>query len=407
MSDNNDNKNISALRDLLMDSAMLGELESNIDDGPNIFSILKVDSTEIRHSNFLSWALDPNENHGLSQAVIEGLLKWYAEMYATDDAAVSLLLADGLQFRVLREWQHIDLIVVSDNQKIIFAIENKVYSTEHSKQLQRYYETIIQHYPDYKCYFLYLTLQGDEPPYMEDIWNPIGYETIATLLEETITKTALSPEVALLLNHYIDTIRRLVAMENPQIKELCNKIYAKHKTALDLIYQNINVDERPELTALSEWVAEWAADDKCCCAINHISNNQKWYEFSTTSMDGILPPIDGEIAYKYFINAYNYPFEICMELQSPGIIGTVNFDKADAIVQHIEHRSVTNPKNSPKGKPWRYHRLKKWRVKPRNLDSVDFDDISDEVKVEMEDILNISILEFEAELEQIVAAINK
>ena len=30
---------------------------------PNIFSILGVSRTEIRHSNFLGWLLDPNGSH--------------------------------------------------------------------------------------------------------------------------------------------------------------------------------------------------------------------------------------------------------------------------------------------------------------------------------------------------------
>ena len=30
---------------------------------PNIFQILKISNTEIRHSNFLSWLLDPSQSH--------------------------------------------------------------------------------------------------------------------------------------------------------------------------------------------------------------------------------------------------------------------------------------------------------------------------------------------------------
>ena len=30
---------------------------------PNIFEVLKLQHYEIRHSNFLGWFLDPNDNH--------------------------------------------------------------------------------------------------------------------------------------------------------------------------------------------------------------------------------------------------------------------------------------------------------------------------------------------------------
>ena len=32
---------------------------------PNIFSILRITRNEIRHSNFLSWLLNPKGSHGL------------------------------------------------------------------------------------------------------------------------------------------------------------------------------------------------------------------------------------------------------------------------------------------------------------------------------------------------------
>ena len=39
--------------------------------GLNLFSILKTESTEIRHSNVLAWLLDPNGNHELGTQFAE------------------------------------------------------------------------------------------------------------------------------------------------------------------------------------------------------------------------------------------------------------------------------------------------------------------------------------------------
>ena len=41
----------------------------------NIFDVLKISRTEIRHSNVLSWLLSANENHGLGDAFIKGILQ--------------------------------------------------------------------------------------------------------------------------------------------------------------------------------------------------------------------------------------------------------------------------------------------------------------------------------------------
>ena len=38
---------------------------------PNIFQILKITNKEIRHSNFLSWLLDPNQSHKLGDIFLK------------------------------------------------------------------------------------------------------------------------------------------------------------------------------------------------------------------------------------------------------------------------------------------------------------------------------------------------
>lgn len=57
-------KDEEALRKFLADIECLDAL-SPWTERFNIFDILKISRTEIRHSNMLSWLLDPNENHGL------------------------------------------------------------------------------------------------------------------------------------------------------------------------------------------------------------------------------------------------------------------------------------------------------------------------------------------------------
>ena len=42
---------------------------------PNIFQILKISNTEIRHSNFLSWLLDPSQSHKIGDIFSEKIFK--------------------------------------------------------------------------------------------------------------------------------------------------------------------------------------------------------------------------------------------------------------------------------------------------------------------------------------------
>lgn len=53
-----------ALREFLTDSECLEPL-SKWTRRFNVFDVLKITNTEIRHSNVLAWLMDPAENHGL------------------------------------------------------------------------------------------------------------------------------------------------------------------------------------------------------------------------------------------------------------------------------------------------------------------------------------------------------
>ena len=97
-------------------SAMLNDIEfDELDLGlkqPNIFKVLGASKTEIRHSNFLAWLLDPNESHNLGGVFLKRFLR---EVFSSDrfenidEIAVAGL--DLTKTKVLREWSYIDILV--------------------------------------------------------------------------------------------------------------------------------------------------------------------------------------------------------------------------------------------------------------------------------------------------------
>lgn len=56
-----------ALQDFLLDIDCLKEL-SPWSEKFNMFDVLKISRTEIRHSNMLAWIMDPNENMGMEMS---------------------------------------------------------------------------------------------------------------------------------------------------------------------------------------------------------------------------------------------------------------------------------------------------------------------------------------------------
>ena len=250
----------------------LEKLESQLDSSPNIFKILKSESAEIKHSNMLAYLLDPSENHGLGTKFVEKFLR-----LVSDDPKLFLASCDSII--VKREWKNIDLLLCSAEDKIVIAIENKVNSGEHSGQLKRYKKILEDEYKEYSRYYVFLTLEGEEAPYDSDIWKPIGYQKVIDLLENIVKISSLGNEVEVLITHYIKAIKELLKMESPEIIELKNKVFQKHK-AIILELAELDGNPRLELSSmLNDFFGEWSKDN-VNYSFNMKSNNTYKYFFT-------------------------------------------------------------------------------------------------------------------------------
>ncbi len=227
------------LGEFIINNKNLERLENIVNDF-NIFTSLNLINNEIRHSNFLSWIINPKENHNLKDYFLSSLLK-VISMRASSSGinAPSIFNIDNWSFietEVLREWRNIDILIKDDNHKLICVIENKIYSKEHSRQLLRYKKIVETEYPDYQKIFVYLTIEGDEAS--EDDYLSINYHDIIKIISHIIENksTSIGQEILIFISHYREMFRRYI-MENSEIQEICKKIYKKHKKALDLIFE--------------------------------------------------------------------------------------------------------------------------------------------------------------------------
>lgn len=245
----------------------LKELEQKFDKF-NIFDCLRLTRTEIRHSNFLSWLLDPNETHGLSDYFLKEFLKNIIinnkkiietinekniklEGYNSDNKIVlehyiipSVFDIDCWNMQnteILREHENIDLLIIDETNKFVFVIENKVDTCQHDNQLTKYRTYVDEHYPSeqYKKLYVYLKPQSEkvELPYIY-----ISYSLIKEILDEVIKDKKLNNEVMISIEHYKYIIERDF-MQKDEISEICRKIYKKHKKAIDLITRYTNITD--------------------------------------------------------------------------------------------------------------------------------------------------------------------
>lgn len=204
----------------------------------NIFETLLIVNKEIRHSNVLSWLLNPNESHGMKdyfvKKFIRSLFKKNRKLIQDKNLKTEeIFLWDYDEVEIFRENNHIDILLVDSNHKMVIAIENKIDSKEHSNQLARYKAYVEKNYPSYKNVLVYLTKHGDESsdPFN---WLSYSYEDVLEFIRDSLPLK--DEKVSMFLKDYEYILRRKIMTDENLIK-ICRNIYKKHKKALDLIYE--------------------------------------------------------------------------------------------------------------------------------------------------------------------------
>ena len=280
--------NEEALQNFLLDIGCLDELLPWTGKF-NLFDVLKISRTEIRHSNMLGWLLNPNENHGLGDAFLKGILQCLVENDSNGRYDVfHVLLMDLYSFSVMREWKNIDILLTSSDEKTVIAIENKVGSHEHSNQLNRYREILEKEYAGYNRLYVFLTPDGESPSDVEN-WDVLTYNNVVETLERVKEHKKVLPDVDLMIKNYIDIVRRDI-VEDQQLIDVCNKIYNKHKKALDLIFEYRTDGKTQVSDAIIDTLRNMADEGLI------IYEEGCGYSFRTQAMDQLLPFLEEPIS---------------------------------------------------------------------------------------------------------------
>jgi hypothetical protein len=153
---------------------------------------------------------------------------------------VSPIELDGKEARgveVRREWQHIDILIKSDDPPFVVAVENKIRSGEHGDQLARYRKTVEAEFGSTPSMYVFLAIEGEEPS--EEDWVPYSYGSLHRVLTRVRTANghSIGDDVSMVLDHYLRLIRGRL-MNDPTIAELCQRIYKNHRQALQLIFEH-------------------------------------------------------------------------------------------------------------------------------------------------------------------------
>ncbi len=242
---NNETK-INTVKDFIFNDEVqkiLSKINDNVMDF-NILEITGMGNQEIKHSNILGWLFD-NSEHDLEYQILDNFLKKVIELNTNNDLQSYLYLSNKKRdITIYREKDNIDLLVVDESNKIVITIENKIYASERTYgddggQLQKY-ENIINEKYNYKYdkYFIFLTIDLEEPS--KENWLRANHQMITDVIDNILKTKETTTKTRIVLESYIDLLKRNGIMEDKELNELCKQIWANenYRNALNILYNN-------------------------------------------------------------------------------------------------------------------------------------------------------------------------
>lgn len=212
--------------------------------GANFFEILGISSSEIRHSRILGWLLNPKESHKLGSKFFEKFLLKILEnnINVTDLKTIDVFLKDYSDAEVFLETENkIDIFLTSKRNMFNLIIENKIFTTDHDNQLEKYRTYAEKEYSKFKNLYVYLTPNGDKPIDASDdeckYWNILSYRDVSLILDDILGELQEFSKLKFIIKEYNDNLRRNI-LNDEELKSLSADIYFKYKEVLDLIIKN-------------------------------------------------------------------------------------------------------------------------------------------------------------------------
>lgn len=247
---------VRKLNDLIQDPNFL-KLKS-LQSQSNLFEIVAASHTEMWHSAFVKWLLDPSSSLGLGVFPLQRFLYTvrYEGMIQEGGSLLEFNLEDieNSEKLKLKEMQfeteytdkglkrgRLDIIGACEECRI--TIENKITAREIDDQTVRYYEYLSETKNFTHDVMVFLSPDETRSPSCEHFIH-ITYEQ---LCDHVLLPCSKHPDLTeknrFLIEQYLANLGKPLkggkVMAKPN-KELCQEIYKKHKEVLDEIYVAVN-----------------------------------------------------------------------------------------------------------------------------------------------------------------------
>ena len=238
------------------------------------------------HSGVLAWLLDPRQSHGLGDRFLNRFLLRAGVPPASR-------LSDWAATEVTRELSnsvdgqrgYLDILVVNKAEQVLCAIENKVFSSEHSEQLTRYRKALEVSYSTFTRYHVFLTPWGTLPLREEETeyWTPLTYSTVFEVVQQIAENNDYSTNegVRAFLRQYGTTVRRNI-MPETSVSQLARRIYLEHREAIDQI-----TSHKPNwVSEAKQWLKEAVAQQQWILDVEDLNfvrfRSADWDQYEAT-----------------------------------------------------------------------------------------------------------------------------
>lgn len=242
----------------------------------NLFSILRIEDSELKHSALIANLLDPKGSHGCGDAFLRAFFEIALKerAYPFEDCTHLHSYTEYYTGPIAGDTGgRIDILVKSSHYGLI--IENKIYAGDQDKQLTRYDNYGKETFGADKYLLAYLTLYGYDASKESTATKSaeeVGYlrlsyaEDILRWLEQCARLAYDKPLVRESLNQYIRTIKQLTYqdMNQENIREIIDlavdypEVVATLSSKRDAIAQGIRkkyiFDELKEYAAKKGWL---------------------------------------------------------------------------------------------------------------------------------------------------------
>lgn len=261
------------INELLQDPNFL-KLKS-LQSKSNLFEIIAASHTEMWHSAFVKWLIDPGSSLGLGTFPLQRFLFMVSRYGVFHEEAVVVLdlaaIVDEEKLKLsemLFQTEYADrsgedklrLDIIGTNDVLRITIENKIKANESKDQTERYYHYLQQSTGNFE-YDLMIYLSPDEAKAPSSSkFIQINYQLLCDhVIKPCLQHPELTPENKFLILQYLANLGKPIkggkVMAQPN-RDLCLTIYNAYKDVFDEIYVSVK-GEAPASRTTAEQIKSY------------------------------------------------------------------------------------------------------------------------------------------------------